>query len=145
MTTPNGEWPPPEPEAGGAAVLFWSCQFLVASGGTTNYINYGFFQGQPPQVNYTEMPMPRDGTLRNLTVRHNRAAGNGNGVDYELWVDGIATGVAVLGLPTGAVVQGDSGSASYPVLKGQRVGLRSIHAMAIGNGQIWPHITCEFS
>ena len=61
------------------------------------------------------MRMPRAGTLRNLYVRHNSAAGPTSGpLTYTVFVNNVATAITIVGMLT-TVVSPTPGGSSSPV------------------------------
>lgn len=81
------------------------------------------------------IPVTKAGTLRNLIVRHNTAAGNGNNVVYTVYVNGVATAITVT-LATAAVGQATDVTHTVAVVVGDRVSLARANASAIGSGAV---------
>jgi hypothetical protein len=91
-----------------------------------------------------EAAMPRAGTIRNLFVRHNAAAGNGNPVTYTVMKNGVATLLTVSG-NTGVVGQASDLVNTVAVVQGDRIAVRITKAAAIGGGAVRSVITMELA
>jgi hypothetical protein len=83
----------------GSAVLGFGAGSIQTGGGNPSYLWPWFDQdansdgeGGPIPI---EMPVPRAGTIRDLTVQHNAPVGNGALVDYVLHVNGAPTTVVL--------------------------------------------------
>lgn len=79
------------PGGGGAgtAVLDWGAGSVNPT--TTTRFLYPWYDDDLAQVTAIRWRAPRAGTLRNLYVRHNAPAGNGNLIVYRVRVNGVAT------------------------------------------------------
>jgi hypothetical protein len=82
-----------------------------------------------------QLPVTRAGTLRNLFVRHNSAAGNGNNIVYTVMKNGVATAITVP-LATGAVGQASDLVNTVAVVAGDRISLRGSKAAGIAGGGV---------
>jgi hypothetical protein len=90
-----------------------------------------------------EMPMPRAGTIRNLTVLHNNPNGNGAPVVYTLHVNGAPTAVAVA---VSSSIAGPSTNLvnSVVVALGDKVSLIASRAGSISEGDLEIVATMRF-
>jgi hypothetical protein len=79
--------------SGGGAVLGWG-NGNVASTTTTRFLTPWYEDSLAP-IAPTQWRAPRAGTLENLRVRHNVAAGNGNNIVYTVRINGVATLLSV--------------------------------------------------
>jgi hypothetical protein len=66
----------------------------VSSTATTRYLTPGWGDNIAP-VSPIQFRAPKAGTLRNLYIRHNSPAGNGNNIVYTVRVNGVATSLTV--------------------------------------------------
>lgn len=90
----------------------------------------------------TPIVAPRSGVLRNLFVRHQAAVGNGNSVEYTVLINGVVTTITVT-LATGTVTQASDLINTAAVVQGDRITLRAVKALALGNGAVIPSVTLE--
>lgn len=116
-----------------AAVLYWgNPEMSFGVGGSLLSAGYSaqpagsLPAGDPARLIRGEVQAPRDGVLRNLTVRHQNLEPGPPGVTftYTVFVDDVATPIAV------AVFSGDYGGSSgtlpvFAVLEGQRITVRA--------------------
>lgn len=77
----------------GAAVLTWGNNG-VAGTTTTRFLS-PWYDEDTAQTVVISWRIPRAGTIRNMRVRHNILAGNGNAIVYTLLVNGVATALSV--------------------------------------------------
>lgn len=96
--------------------------------------------GHGPAASLTDdfqVPVPFVGasSVRCLFVRHNLANGNGNNVDYTVFVNGVATAITV-SLATGAVGQGSDMVNAVAIVQGDRVSIQATKALAIASGLV---------
>jgi len=89
-----------------------------------------------------QIPIHRSGILKNLRVRHNSTAGNGNEIIYEVLVNDATTGLFV-GLPSTAPT-GENEAVIVPVVDNDRVVLRASKALAIGTSPTNIYATLGF-
>ncbi len=126
----------------GGALLFWGNQSIAASA-DTRFLSTGWDSSTAPTTAESTWIAPRAGTIRNLTATHNSAAGNGEDVDYEIFVAGVASGVLVT-LATGIIVSGSDFVNAVAVAQGATVDLRATKALAIGSGTLNVQCAAEF-
>lgn len=88
--------------------------------------------------------VPRGGTLRNMFSRHNSAKGNGNSVVYTVFVNGVITAMTVT-LATGAIGQASDLVNSVVVAQGDRIRVRAVKALVIGDGNLFSIVTMELA
>lgn len=129
-----------ETSADDTATLFWG-NASVSAAADTRFLNPGS-DGVASLSDDKQIPITRPGTLRRLAVRHNLAGGNGNSVDYELLINGAATGITV-SVPTGAVGQVLDIVNTAAVAAGDRVSLQAVKAAGIGGGTIGVQASAE--
>jgi hypothetical protein len=86
---------------------------------------------------------PRDGTLRNLYVRHGNPDGNGNNVTYTVRVNGVNTTLTVTMASTDS--QASDLVNSVAVLAGQTVDVVVTKGANIGNSPDGITIQAEFA
>jgi hypothetical protein len=79
----------PPAAAGAGAVLSWGNNSVAAT--TTTRFLSPWYEDALAQTAAIQWRVPRAGTLRNLRVRHNITAGNGNLIVYTVRVNGVAT------------------------------------------------------
>jgi hypothetical protein len=115
------------------AVLLFGAGTVGASQ-TVRYL-YPGYDDNLAQTVVIEMVAPYAGTLRFFYVRHNAAGGNGNAVDYEVLVNGAATGITV-NLATGAIGQGSDLANTFAVVAGDRIGIEVTKASNVGAGAV---------
>jgi hypothetical protein len=124
------------------AVLTWGDDSIAAAA-DTRYLTPG--RGATASTTDTrQMPSPRAGTLRNLYVRHNSAAGNGNSVVYTVMINGVATGITVT-LASAAAGQASDLVNTAAVVQGDRISLRATKALSIGAGGQDVQVGLEFA
>ncbi len=85
----------------------------------------------------------RPGTMKNMRVRHNAAAGNGNNVVYTLVVNGVASTLTVT-LATNAVGNGSDTTHSVSIAAGDRIEVTAAKAATIGSGTQVVMLSIEF-
>jgi hypothetical protein len=90
-----------------------------------------------------EMPVPRAGTIRNLTVQHNDPVGNGAPVVYTLHVNGAPT-VAVLSVPSNVSGPVTDLVNSVVVALGDSISLKASRAGSISDGALEIVATMRF-
>lgn len=78
----------------GGAVLLWG-NSSVASTTTTRYLNPGFSDTGLAPTSAVQWRTPRAGTAKNLRIRHNTTAGNGNAIVYTVRKNNVATALTV--------------------------------------------------
>lgn len=127
--------------AGAGAVFFWGNDSIAAAA-DTRFLTPGR-GGTAPLTNLARIPIPRAGTLRNLVVRHNSAAGNGGTVTYVVRVNGIATAITV-GLVSGAVGVASDIVNSVAVVLGDDVSI-SAAKPNLGGGNLDVEVSLELA
>jgi hypothetical protein len=100
----------------------------VAATTTTRYLTPGWGDGTATTA-VIQQTVPTDGTLRNLRVRHNGTAGNGNAIVYTVRVNGVATALAVSLASTSST--GSDTTNIVAVVAGDRVDVRVTKALTI--------------
>jgi len=73
--------------AAGSALVFWGSG-AISGTNTTRYL-HPFYSTQLAPTAPISYRVPRDGTFKNMRVRHNVPAGNGGLVNYRLRVNGV--------------------------------------------------------
>ena len=127
------------------AVLAWGNQSV---GGTTanRYMDPWGAQNQIAGTDGTTNARhvaPRDGTLRNMFVRHGNPDGNGNTIDYTVRVNGVATSLTVSLASTGSQASDTANTAS--VTQGDNIDLIVTKAAGIGNSPDGVTVTVEYA
>jgi hypothetical protein len=144
---PIGPMGPPGLD-GSSAVLVWGSEQL-ASAADNRLIAPGFEGGTAPLAIGPYPPVvgvgfyigafafvaPRPGTLKNLFVRHNSTAGNGNSVVYFIVVNRIPTALFV-SLATGIFGQAGNIIDAVPVVQGDFITLLAYKAASIGGSAV---------
>lgn len=87
--------------------------------------------------------MPRDGTIRNMYVRHGNPDGNGNDITYTMRLNGVATSLTVTIASTGS--QASDVSNTVSVTAGDNVDLEITKAANIGNSPDGVTVTAEYA
>ena len=113
-----------------------SGSFVFGSGNvsattTTRYLSPGFDPGTSP-TSPPAFRVPRAGTLRNLYLRQNTTAGNGNNIVYTLRVNGVATALAVTIAST--TQQAANTTNTVAVVAGDRIDVEITKAASVGTG-----------
>jgi hypothetical protein len=145
---PPGPPGPPGPAgpagpAGAGGTFTWGNDNIGAAA-DTRYLSPGRGVTASLMPVIYQVPVPRAGFVRNLVVRHNSAAGNGNNVVYTVLLNGVATALTVT-VPTGVVAQAIDIVNSVPVAQGDRLELRASKAIVIASGLIDVQGTVELS
>lgn len=112
------------PLKGRGAPLQWGNNG-VSSSTTTRYMTPGirFGDGAVTTEANVQIPATRDGRVRNLAIRHNIPAGNGNDIVYRLRVNGVNTSLTVTLASTGT--QASSGASdSFIINKGDLLSIQ---------------------
>ena len=125
----------------GNAIMFWGCDDVGAAV-AARFIPPGFEVGLAPTTDRMQIPVPRAGTLKNLFVRHNAAAGNGQPVTYTVFVNGAATAITC-NLATGAIGQASDVAHSVVVAAGDRVSIRASKGAVVGSGVVDLDVSLE--
>jgi len=105
---------------------------------------YGGSASVAGTTNVQPIVAPRSGTLKNMFVRHQAAAGNGNTIVYTVLVNGVATAITAT-LATGAIGQTSDLVNTAAVAQGDLIQLRAVKALAVGGGSILSEVTLEFA
>jgi len=137
---PNYDQPAP---ASVGAVLAWGNSNISASA-DTRFLDFGYARATAPTTGDTGFRAPRDGTARNLRVRHNNAIGNGNDVVYTLHVNGAPTALTAT-LATGAVGDAQDLVNSVAVNSGDLLELVATKPASLGNGNQDAMAVLEFA
>lgn len=87
--------------------------------------------------------IPRAGTFRNMRVRHNTTAGNGNLIVYTLRVNSVASTLAVSLASTAA--DGSDLANSAAVAAGDLLDIEVTKALAIGSSPVDITLSMEFA
>lgn len=114
----------------------------VGAAADTRYLNPGSDQGTASASRNWSVVMMRAGTLKNLYVRHNVSAGNGNNVVYTIHKNGTPTALTVT-LATGAVGQASDTSNTVTVAAGDYIDLVAVKGSTIVSGAIYAVGTAE--
>lgn len=123
-----------------SALLAWGDN-SVTSGANTRFLHPWYASGTA-QTSIIDLVAPRDGLLRNMYVRHNRANGNGNNVVYTLMKNGAATAMTVT-LASGAIGTGSDLVNTVGVAAGDLLAMRAVKPATINSGVLVPVITME--
>lgn len=86
---------------------------------------------------------PRAGTMRNLRARHNTNNGNGNTVNYRLFVNGVASALQV-NLATAAIGDATDAVNVVAVAAGDLIDMVATKAVALGSGVLDTMVAAEF-
>jgi hypothetical protein len=105
---------------------------------------YGGSASVAGTTNVQPIVAPRAGTLKNLFVRHQAAAGNGNSVVYTVMINGVATTMTVT-LATGAIGQVSDLVNTAAVAQGDLISFRGVKALGIGGGSVLSQAGLEFA
>lgn len=132
MGAANTDWTLIPTSTAAAGVLAWGNSNIAASA-DTRFIDTWYNQATAPTVATANLVCPKAGTLSDLFVRHNVAAGNGNSVVYTVMVNGVATGITVT-LATDAAGQASDLVNTAAVVAGDLVSLRAVKALSIAVG-----------
>ena len=89
------------------------------------------------------MPLPRAGTIRNLFVQHNDPVGDGDPVVYTLWLNGVATALAI-SLASNAAGPVGNVAVDVPVLLGDIISVRASRVADIDDGALEIVATMRF-
>jgi hypothetical protein len=87
--------------------------------------------------------VPRDGTIRNMYVRHGNPDGNGNNVTYTMRVNGSTTLLSVTIASTGS--QASDVTNDVAVTAGDNIDLEVTKGANIGNSPDGVTVTAEFA
>lgn len=118
--------PAPAPPVGSA--LTWGNNSVAAT--TTTRFLTPWYDESTAQTIVVAWRIPRAGTIRNMRVRHNITAGNGNAIVYTLLVNGVATALTVSLASTAA--DGSDLVNTVAVAAGDLVSVRATKAAAVG-------------
>jgi hypothetical protein len=113
-------------------ILGWG-NSSISAGADTRFLDAWYNQAAAPLVVTGNLVVPKAGTLKNLAVRHNVAAGNGNTVVYTVMKNAVATAITVT-LATNVIVQALDTVNTVAVVQGDIISLRAVKAASIGNG-----------
>ena len=116
-----------------AEMFFFGAHNVVANA-DTRFMPWGY-DSAALDTDVRQSVVLRNGTFSMLTVRHNIANGNGNSVEYRLFVNGAPTALVVL-VPTGAINQVQDAVNSVAVVAGDLVSIRRTNALGIANGTV---------
>lgn len=123
-----------------AAVLSWGAGNIAAT--TTTRFLWPGYESELAQTAAVQLRMVRPGTVRNLRIRHNTPAGNGNAIVYTVRVNGVATAIAVSLAST--AVDGSDLVDAVRVAAGDLVDIRVTKALGIGSGTLSASATLAF-
>ena len=123
-----------DPVPAGSSILVWGNE-NVGAAADDRYLSSGSNFGIASLTDTLQYIAPSNVTLRDLFVRHNSAAGNGNDVIYTVFVNGVATALLVP-LATGAVGDASNVVDTAAVLQGDRISIQASKAAGVGGGQI---------
>ncbi len=119
--------------AGNSAILAWGNR-TVSGTATTRYLDpWGDF-GDVATTNGTtnaRIVATRNGTLRNLYVRHGNPDGNGNDIAYTVRVNGVPTSLTVTMASTDS--QASDITNSVAVSEGDNIDIEVTKAASVGN------------
>lgn len=101
----------------------------VSSSTTTRYLTPGYGDAIS-RTAPIQMEITRPGTLRDLRVRHNVTAGNGNAIVYTVRVNGVATSITV-SLASTSTAGADTANTAA-VVAGDRVDVQVTKAASVG-------------
>lgn len=96
---------------------------------TTRYLSPGYGDATA-QTTPIQQVVPTAGTLRNLRVKHNSPAGNGNAIVYTVRINGAATGVTVSLASTGT--DGADTVNTAAVVAGDKIDIIVTKAVTVG-------------
>jgi hypothetical protein len=117
-----------QPGAGGS--LFWGNDNVTGTT-STRYLMPGYEDTIAPLVaGIVQFRVPRAGTLRNLRVRHNGTAGNGNAIVYTIRINNAGTLLLVSMASTAA--DGSNLANTVVVAGGELIDLEVTKALSVG-------------
>jgi len=125
------------------SILVWGNNSIAAAA-DTRFLYMGRDSSTAPTTAITGWRAPRAGRLRNFRARHNSAVGNGNSVVYDVRVNAVAQGLALV-LATGAIGDASNLVASFAVPTGALLTVTATKALSIGAGGIDCQFACELT
>ena len=129
---PTGATGATGPAGPGSVWVFGAASVAIAA--DTRYLPRGTTATAPTTSDFA-FRVSRAGTARNLRVRHNAAAGNGQNITYTLRVNGLDTALTCT-LATGAVGDANDLVNSVAVAAGDLIELVAVKGASIGAGGV---------
>jgi hypothetical protein len=123
------------------AVLTWGNQD-VAVNTTTRYLQPGYGTITAGTLEIV-LPVTTAGVVRNLSVKHRVAAGNGNNIVYTVMKNGVATALTVTVASNSTTVVSDTTN-NFSVASGDVLSLRVTKAAGIGTSPTEIVATAEY-
>lgn len=128
VLTSDGNNFSPQDSQGKSAQLQWGNNSVTATT-TTRYLTPGYDNGDA-ETSAIQIRMARAGTIRNLRVRHNITAGNGEAIVYTFRKNGSGQSLSV-SLASDATDASDL-SNSFAVAAGDLVDIEVTKALGVG-------------
>ena len=119
----------------------WGANSVQAST-ATRYL-YPFYEDKTAETGLFQVTAPRDGTLRNMFVRHNSPNGNGGAIVYTLLVNGADTALTVSLASTGSTAS--LTGVEVAVSQGDLLAMRVTKAAAVGSTPNNINVTMEYA
>jgi len=110
---------------------------------TTRYLPPGYAGGTDVPINPVALRVPRAGVLRQLYLRHNQTAGNGNSIVYTVRVNGVASALSVSLASTSQ--NGADTSNSIAVAAGDYIDIEVTKASSVGTSPAAIVATLEYA
>ncbi len=130
-------------------VFTWGNDNVSATANTTS-LNLGSERNtasaigsQPGGGTENQFRSPRAGIFRNMRVRHNSSAGNGNSVVYTLFINNAST-LLTATLASGAIGDASNLINTAAVAAGDIIDMRAIKALSLGSGAVSAMVAVEF-
>jgi len=121
------------------AILSWGASGV--SGTTTTRYLFPNYQDSLAGTAAIQIEVPKGTRLRNLRIRHNTTAGNGNNIVYTLRVNGVASALTVT-IPSTTTAAQDT-THSVTVAAGDRLDIGVTKAASIGTSPSGVTVTLE--
>lgn len=119
---------------GDHTLLHWGNDSVAASV-DLRYLAPGYDQSTADLTRLTTFRAPRAGTAQRLRARHNAAAGNGNSVDYTLYVNGAPTALTC-SLATGVIGDAQDLANTVAIAAGDQIEMTANKLLALGSGAV---------
>jgi len=121
------------------AILSWGASGV--SGTTTTRYLFPYYNDALAGTSAIQIEVPKGTRLRNLRVRHNTTAGNGNNIVYTLRKNGVATALTVT-IPSTTTAAQDTTN-SVTVVAGDRLDIEVTKAASISASPSGITVTLE--
>ena len=115
----------------------------IAATADVRFITPGFTAATAALTSSGAFALPKAGTLRNLTARHNSANGNGAAIVYDVLINGAPSGLQV-SLATAAIGSAIDAVNTVAVVAGDIIEITGTKAVSIGSGSIGSLVGVEY-